>query len=63
MALLHNIKGDFEVDIDFGKRERLLKQTMLLDHYKKTSRRMGLGISLDTACKDQLQNSYRKQYF
>ena len=49
MALLHSIKGDFDINIDFQKRERLLKRAMNLNYIKK-----GLGISLDTACRDQL---------
>jgi hypothetical protein len=38
IALLHKSKGDFqEADVDFEKRERLLKQSLLLDQIKLQS--------------------------
>ena len=38
IALLHKSKGDFqEADVDFEKRERLLKQSLLLDQLKQSN--------------------------
>ena len=50
MALLHNVKKDFKVDLDFEERERVLKQAMMIDTYKKSSRRYGIAAitTLDT---------------
>jgi len=34
MALIHQINNDFKVNLDFDKREKLLKHSMIPDSYK-----------------------------
>ena len=45
MALLHKCRGDFRVNIDFSKREKLLKHAMMFGN----SRKMGKYGTFDWA--------------
>ena len=41
MALLHKVRGDFNLKVDFEMRERQRKQALMLAHYNKSNRKMG----------------------
>ena len=43
---MHKLKGDFSnTNIDFEKRERLMKQAKMIDRYNKSSRRGQFDVS------------------
>ena len=61
MALIHKAQGSFNVDLDFEKKERLLKQAMFLDNYNKSSKRLArFGSIVDWMGPNKIANPFNE---